>query len=187
MGRTTREESAAAKQRPHRGGRSTEKAGEGPSVRAERTTEMEGRSQSIRQGGRGSGSAQGCKNLPDLRREGRYLLWVHPVALFQSFRVLLVNNEFVLHHSPVPKPSLWEGLRYRKPTSLGKGFPTKPSAARPAYRTDRLLLPPGPPTLYQRPLHSCPCFWVFSNSYCSTQSHADKAPGDKPSGHKHLR
>ena len=185
MGRTTREESAVAKQRPHRGGRSTEKAGEGPSVRAERTTEMEGRSQSIRQGGRGR--AQGCKNLPDLRREGRYLLWVHPVALFQSFRVLLVNNEFVLHHSPVPKPSLWEGLRYRKPTSLGKGFPTKPSAARPAYRTDRLLLPPGPPTLYQRPLHSCPCFWVFSNSYCSTQSHADKAPGDKPSGHKHLR
>lgn len=41
--------------------------------------------------------------------------------------------------STIPlKPSLWEGLRYRKPTPLGKGFPTKPSAARPAYRTDSL-------------------------------------------------
>lgn len=170
MGRTTREESAAAKLRPHRGGRSTEKAGEGPSVRAERTTETEGRSEHTAGWPR---PRSGLQNLPDLRREGRYLLWVHPVALFQSFRVLLVNNEFVLHHSPVPKPSLWEGLRYRKPTPLGKGFPTKPSAARPAYRTDRLLLPPGPPMLYQRPLHSCPCFWVFSSRYCSTQSHAD--------------
>lgn len=170
MGRTTREESAAAKQRPHRGGRSTEKAGEGPSVRAERTTETEGRSEHTAGWPR---PRSGLQNLPDLRREGRYLLSVHPVALFQSFRVLLVNNEFVLHHSPVPKPSLWEGLRYRKPTPLGKGFPTKPSAARPAYRTDRLLLPPGPPMLYQRPLHSCPCFWVFSSRYCSTQSHAD--------------
>lgn len=172
MGRTTREESAAAKLRPHRGGRSTEKAGEGPSVRAERTTETEGRSEHTA-GWPRPRPRSGLQNLPDLRREGRYLLWVHPVALFQSFRVLLVNNEFVLHHSPVPKPSLWEGLRYRKPTPLGKGFPTKPSAARPAYRTDRLLLPPGPPMLYQRPLHSCPCFWVFSSRYCSTQSHAD--------------
>lgn len=53
MGRTTREESAAAKLRPHRGGRSTEKAGEGPSVKGLKgPTETEG-DQSIRRGGRG--------------------------------------------------------------------------------------------------------------------------------------
>lgn len=61
----------------------------------------------------------GLQNLPDLGREERYLLWVHPVALFQCFRVLLVINEFVLHRSHVPKPSLQESLRCRRALTVG--------------------------------------------------------------------